>query len=140
MSGGSLAGRIRRELCAAGCLRQIAWPDEEDDETPRLEAPERAIPLLCAEACTFAVNLARELMAVPVPAAGPSQMGARVKLFTLGTDILLHANEWYTPFDVSPDDKRFLMSRLVSAADVEVPTFLLVENWFDEVRAKVGGK
>jgi sirohydrochlorin cobaltochelatase len=58
---GAMAGRIRRELCAAGCLRQIAWPDEEDDETPRLEAPERAIPLLCAEACTFAVNLAREL-------------------------------------------------------------------------------
>lgn len=58
---GAMAGRIRRELCAAGCLRQVAWPVEEDEEPPRLETPERAIPLLCAEACTFAVNRAREL-------------------------------------------------------------------------------
>jgi len=32
------------------------------------------------------------------------------------------------------------MSRLVSAATTETPTFLLVENWFEEVKAKVGGK
>jgi len=88
----------------------------------------------------FYVDAARNMMAVAVPAAGPSQMGARIKLFTLGTDILLHANEWYTPFDISPDDKRFLMSRLVSAATTDTPTFLLVENWFDEVQAKVGGR
>ncbi len=63
----------------------------------------------------FYVDADRNMMVVPVPAAGPSQMGARTKLFTLGNDILLHPNEWYTPFDISPDDKRFLMSRLVSA-------------------------
>jgi len=88
----------------------------------------------------FYVDAARNMMLAPVPAAGPSQMGARVKLFTLGNDVFLNPNEWYTPFDISSDDKRFLMSRLVSAATTETPTFLLVENWFEEVKAKVGGK
>ncbi|HMU62678.1 MAG TPA: protein kinase, partial [Gemmatimonadales bacterium] len=86
----------------------------------------------------FYVDAARNMMMVPVPAAGPSQMGARVKLFTLGNDVFLSPNEWYTPFDISPDDKRFLMSRLVSAGAAQTPTFLLVENWFEEVKAKVG--
>ena len=35
------------------------------------------------------------------------------------------------------DDKRFLMSRRVSEAVAETPTFVLVENWFEEVREKV---
>jgi serine/threonine-protein kinase len=88
----------------------------------------------------FYVDADRNMMVVPVPAAGPSQMGARVKLFTLGNDVLLNQNEWYTPFDISPDDKRFLMSRLVSTSGTDASTFLLVENWFEEVKAKVGQK
>jgi serine/threonine-protein kinase len=88
----------------------------------------------------FYVDADRNMMMVPIPVAGPSQMGARVKLFTLGNDILLAQNEWSTPFDISPDDKRFLMSRLVSAPATEARTFLLVENWFEEVKAKVGSQ
>jgi serine/threonine-protein kinase len=88
----------------------------------------------------FYVDADRNMMMAPIPVVGPSQMGTRVKLFTLGNDILLAQNEWSTPFDISPDDKRFLMSRLVSAPATEVRTFLVVENWFEEVRAKVGSK
>ena len=88
----------------------------------------------------FYVDAARNMMMVPIPVAGPSQMGARVKLFTLGNDVLPNPDEWYTPFDVSPDDRRFLMSRLVSAPATQVRSFLLVENWFEEVKAKVGSK
>jgi serine/threonine-protein kinase len=86
----------------------------------------------------FFVDAARNMMVVPVPAAGPSQMGARVRLFALGDDVLLTPAEWYTPFDVSPDDRRFLMSRLVSAPATRARSFQLVENWVAEVKAKVG--
>jgi hypothetical protein len=88
----------------------------------------------------FYVDADRHMMAVPVPAAGPSQMGTRTRLFRLGNDVFLNQNEWYTPFDISPDDKRFLMSRLVSASAAEAATFLLVENWFEEIKAKLGGE
>ncbi len=86
----------------------------------------------------FYVDSARNMMMAPIPVAGPSQIGARVKLFSLGNDVLLNPDEWYTPFDISPDDRRFLMSRLVSAPATQVRSFVLVENWFEEVRAKAG--
>ena len=88
----------------------------------------------------FYVDSARNMMMAPIPVAGPSQMGARIKLFTLGNDVLLNPDEWYTPFDISPDDRQFLMSRLVSAPATQVRSFVLVENWFEEVKAKVGSK
>ena len=84
------------------------------------------------------MDSARNMMMAPIPVAGPSQMGARVKLFTLGNDVLLNPDEWYTPFDISPDDKRLLMSRLVSAPATQVRSFVLVENWFEDIKAKVG--
>ncbi len=56
-----MAERIRRELCQPGCLRQITWPNEENDPPANQIEPADRIPLLCSEACTFAVNRAREL-------------------------------------------------------------------------------
>ncbi len=44
----------------------------------------------------------------------------------------------YTSFDVSPDDQRFLMTRLVGAAEGATTAMILVENWFEELKAKVG--
>jgi len=86
----------------------------------------------------FYVDAKRNMMSVAVPAAGPTQMGAPARLFTLDPAIYLKAQEYYTPFDISPDDRRFLMAREVTAARMEGPKFLLVENWFEEVKAKVG--
>jgi Tol biopolymer transport system component/tRNA A-37 threonylcarbamoyl transferase component Bud32 len=88
----------------------------------------------------FYVDADRNMMMAPVPAAGPAQLGARVKLFKLGNDFYLNAQEYYTPFDLSPDDRRFLMAKQVNPADNPESTYILVENWFDEVLAKVGGK
>lgn len=59
------ARRIRHELCAPGCLRHILWPISGEDEDFEMPTPPgggtESIPLLCTEACTFAVSLAREL-------------------------------------------------------------------------------
>jgi len=86
----------------------------------------------------FYVDAERNMMMVKVPPAGPSQLGARVKLFTLDGEIYLTDREFYTPFDISPDDRRFLMLRRVDMVKAEAPTFLLVENWFEELKAKLG--
>ncbi len=55
------ARRVVSEVCAAGCLRHVVWPigvDEAPSPPPRDPG---SIPLICLEACTFAVNKAREL-------------------------------------------------------------------------------
>ena len=84
----------------------------------------------------FYVDAERNMMVAPMP-TGPSQLGARVRLFKLRDDLYLTAQEWYTPFDISPDDRRFLMSRQVAAPETQAPTFLLVENWFEELKSKM---
>jgi hypothetical protein len=88
----------------------------------------------------FYVDAERNMMVAPVPAAGPSQLGARVKLFTLGNAIYLGPQEYYTPFDISPDDRRFIMARQVTPPDSVKSSFILVENWLDELKGKVGAK
>jgi len=88
----------------------------------------------------FYVDAKRNMMMAPVPAAGPSQLGARVKLFTLDRDLYLNTQEYYTPFDISADDRRFIMARLVNPAQQGTTTFVLVENWFDEVKAKLAAR
>ena len=44
----------------------------------------------------------------------------------------------YTSYDVSPDDQRFLMTRRVGAAEGATTALILVENWFEELKAKAG--
>jgi sirohydrochlorin cobaltochelatase len=56
-----MGAEIKRDLCGAGCLRHVTWPVEEDDSPCPVEPAAGSIPLLCTEACTFAVSRAREL-------------------------------------------------------------------------------
>ena len=56
-----LANRMMRELCHPGCIRKIAWPIDDMHPVSRLKAQPRAIPVICTEACTFAINAARAL-------------------------------------------------------------------------------
>jgi Tol biopolymer transport system component/tRNA A-37 threonylcarbamoyl transferase component Bud32 len=44
----------------------------------------------------------------------------------------------YTAFDISPDDQRFIMARPVDASEAARAELILVENWFEELKAKVG--
>ena len=50
--------------------------------------------------------------------------------------LYLVSGEYYTPFDLSPDDQRFIMARALRRTE-STRTFLLVENWFEELKAKV---
>lgn len=55
------ARRLVEDLCHGGCLRKVAWSVGAEDAPAAIEAAPEEIPLICLEACTFAVNKAREL-------------------------------------------------------------------------------
>jgi sirohydrochlorin cobaltochelatase len=56
-----MANEIMRSTCAKGCVRLIAWPIENDCPVSRLKAAKGTLPVICTEACTFAVSEARRL-------------------------------------------------------------------------------
>jgi sirohydrochlorin cobaltochelatase len=56
-----MANRMMRELCHPGCIRTIAWPINDEHPVSRLKSQPRSIPVICTEACTFAINAARSL-------------------------------------------------------------------------------
>jgi len=65
---------------------------------------------------------------------GPTfAVSGRDVLFRIGPEYLTSQN--YTPWDISPDDKRFIMvrNRATPSAD-QVPSLMLVENWFEELK------
>ncbi len=55
------ADQIVEELCSPGCLRTIVWPIDDARPARRVESSAGSLPMVCTEACTFAVNLARQL-------------------------------------------------------------------------------
>lgn len=66
-----MANQIMRETCARGCLRTIAWPIDNSCPVSRLKRPARDIPVICTEACTFAVSEARRLVKEAYDRANP---------------------------------------------------------------------
>ena len=56
-----MANEIMRSTCGKGCVRLIAWPIENDCPVSRLKAAKVTLPVICTEACTFAVSEARRL-------------------------------------------------------------------------------
>lgn len=56
-----MADRILAELCGTGCLRRVAWTLRSESPPTMIQREPGDIPLVCTEACTFAVTRAREL-------------------------------------------------------------------------------
>lgn len=71
-------------------------------------------------------------MAVPVQAEGSFVAGSPQPLFETSSYWLGAAGRTY---DVSPDGKRFLMIK--QSGPTRGAQFIVIENWFDEVRARV---
>ena len=88
----------------------------------------------------FFVDGNRNMVVTPVAGGASPGLGERRVLFRMGADLYLNNPENYTPFDISPDDKRFIMARQAQAAAPGKPTFILVENWFEELKARMGAK
>ena len=70
-----MAHRIVEELCKPGCLRCITWPIDESTPPRRVVREQGGLPLLCTEACTFAVTRARELAKEAYDRANPPTAG-----------------------------------------------------------------
>jgi hypothetical protein len=80
------------------------------------------------------VNAAREIVVVTVAPGAAFRSGEPKTLFKLPADYYLDDPNNYTPFDISPDGQRFLMARLVQAADARNAPLVVTENWFTELK------
>ena len=64
-------------------------------------------------------------------------VGVRRVLFPLGTEYWLSAN--YAAYDVAADDEHlFMVRRFASGDELVGSTLIIVENWLEELKAKVG--
>jgi len=80
---------------------------------------------------------ARQMMAAQIRTTPTFEVTERRTLFPVPPSrYLLPGN--YTGYDLSPDDQRFLLMRREGSGDQEPQTALiLVENWFEELKAKM---
>ena len=87
----------------------------------------------------FYLDLANQMVAAHVSASPSFSVAERRTLFKLGPEYVFSSN--YTPFDVSPDDRRFLMvrDRGISGTGQAAP-LVLIENWLEELKAKLQPK
>jgi Tol biopolymer transport system component/tRNA A-37 threonylcarbamoyl transferase component Bud32 len=82
----------------------------------------------------FFATLSGELMSVAVTGQPTFSAGAPKRLFGgIGTQFLGAAMPYY---DIGPDDRRILMMR-IAGRDEDTEQLIMVDNWLDEVRAKL---
>ena len=74
-----------------------------------------------------------ELVVVDVGAGPVFAAGQELPLFPIQP---YFANDHHAAYDVTPDDQRFVMMR--NSRDVEASELIVVENFFEELKAKVG--
>ena len=87
----------------------------------------------------FYVNADRAMVAVTVGTGDEPQLGERRVLFRLRNELYLAAPEFYTPYDIGPDG-RFIMARSVTPPSTVEAPLIVVENFFEELKAKVGNE
>jgi Tol biopolymer transport system component len=85
----------------------------------------------------FYVSATGGMMAVTVAPGVEPRLGERKLLFKLRDEWYMTATEYYTPFDVASDG-RFIMARQVTQASALDVPLVVVDNWFEELRQKVG--
>lgn len=83
----------------------------------------------------FYLDAARNMMVASVTFKPSLSTGDPHKLFHLEDSVLVAENR--AAFDVTLDDRRFIMAREVGPASPTPSTFILVEHWFDEVTEKL---
>ncbi len=85
----------------------------------------------------FYVSAGRDMMAVRVGSDTDPQLGEPRALFRLSDELYLEDQEWYTPYDVAPDG-RFIMARNVTPPSSFEARLIVVDNWLEELRQKLG--
>jgi serine/threonine-protein kinase len=85
----------------------------------------------------FFVDAARQMTVVPFTPGPEPRLGERRVLFRMSDDMYLWENDYYTPWDISPNGRRFVMARRLRSAGTAAAPLVVVENWFTELRAKL---
>ena len=88
----------------------------------------------------FFLDAGRRMMAVAVAPGAELRLGEADALFGLDPELYPSGREYYTPWDIDPDGRRFLMARRVRSAEVPEPPLLLTLNWFTELRRRPEGR
>ncbi len=84
----------------------------------------------------FYVSSRRELVAVRIGTEAGVVVLDRSVLFDIGPEFLIEWVDQYAMYDVMPDDQAFLLMR---RAETIEPEFIIVPNWFGELRGQTGG-
>ncbi|MEP6574045.1 MAG: protein kinase, partial [Gemmatimonadota bacterium] len=87
----------------------------------------------------FFVSSAGDMMAEPIASAAKPRGGPPRMLFHLADDLYMSATEFYTPFDVAPDGRFIMAVRMPLPPQTENP-LIVVDNWLEELKAKVGSR
>jgi serine/threonine-protein kinase len=87
----------------------------------------------------FYVTAQRDMMAVAVSPAPGASFGEPHRLFHLQDDWYLTDQEFYTPYDVAPDG-RFIMAKGITPPSTVTAPLIVVDNWFTELRQKLGSR
>jgi Tol biopolymer transport system component len=86
----------------------------------------------------FFINDNRDLMSQAVLPGAAFQQGEQRVLFRMAGYTVMSN---YASFDVSPDDRRFLMlRRKATGVPEEAPVLVVVENWLEEVNRVMKGR
>jgi WD40-like Beta Propeller Repeat len=85
----------------------------------------------------FYLSSERNMMAVRVTGGATLHLGQPRMLFRVPGELLDVESRYYTPWDIAPDG-RFIMARRRSGAAESDAPIIVVENWFEELKAKVG--
>jgi hypothetical protein len=85
----------------------------------------------------FYVDGNRNMVAVEVSLGDDFRVGERTTLFPIPEELFLNDLDFYARYDVDVDDSRFMMLRALEPE--EAGKLVLVLNWMDELRERVGG-
>jgi len=83
----------------------------------------------------FYLGTTGDMMAVRVTAGTGVTLGEPAVLFRVPADLLQVESEYYTPWDVAADG-RFIMARVSTSSQGGEAPLIVVENWFEELKAK----
>jgi hypothetical protein len=85
----------------------------------------------------FFLNASNDMMAVRITTGTVFAASEPTVLFRVPDDLLDMETEWYTPWDVAGDG-RFIMARRVAAGDEGDRAIVVVENFLEELKARMG--
>lgn len=85
----------------------------------------------------FYLSANHDMMSVRVARGAVPTPATPVKLFHVADALLQVETDYYTPWDVAPDG-RFIMARALDSGEAPTSSIVVVENFLEELKAKVG--